>query len=106
MKNVIKSFYSWRFNGLPCDEYSIQNSILITQKNRYPLCIDPHNQGFIWIKYHENNNSLKILSFVDVDYSEHLKNAIQYGQSVIFIDFENMDVDVKDLLSLQNTQRE
>lgn len=85
-------------NGLPCDEYSIQNGILMTQSTKFPLCIDPHNQAFNWIKNHENNNSLKILSFTDVDYMVHLKNAIQYGHSVIFIDFENMNIDLKDLL--------
>ncbi|VVC32081.1 Dynein heavy chain, domain-2,Dynein heavy chain domain,Dynein heavy chain, domain-1,Dynein heavy chain, P- [Cinara cedri] len=94
-----KLLNNWNLNGLPCDEYSIQNGILITQSNRFPLCIDPHNQGFNWIKYHENNNSLKILSFADFDYRIHLKSAIQYGQSVLFIDFENMDVDLKDLLN-------
>lgn len=96
---MLISSFSWNLNGLPCDEYSIQNGILITQTNRFPFCIDPHNQGLNWIKYHENNNSLKILAFVDVDYSVHLKNAIQYGESVIFIDFENMDVDLKDLFN-------
>jgi len=86
-------------NGLPYDKYTIQNGILMTQSNRFPLCIDPHNQGFNWIKNHEKNNSLKILSFADNDYFVHLKNALQYGQSVVFIDFENMDLDIKDLLN-------
>lgn len=85
-------------NGLPCDEYSIQNGILMTQSTRFPLCIDPHNQAFNWIKNHEKNNSLKILSFAVVDYLVHLKKAIQYGQTVIFIDFENMDSDLKNVL--------
>lgn len=85
-------------NGLPCDEYSIQNGILMTQSTRFPLCIDPHSQAFNWIKNHEKINSLKILSFADGDYLIHLKKAIRQGHSVIFIDFENMDLDLKDLL--------
>lgn len=71
----------------------------MTKSTRFPLCIDPHNQGLNWIKNHEKNNSLKILSFNDNDYFVTFKKAIQYGQSVIFIDFENMDLDLKDLLN-------
>lgn len=89
---------------MPCDEYSIQNGILMAQSVTFPLCIDPHNQGFNWIKNHEKNNSLKILSFADVDYLVHFKEAVKYGKAVIFIDFENMDIDLKDLLN-KNVQR-
>lgn len=85
-------------NGLPHDEYSIQNSLLMTQSTKFLLCIDPHNQGFKWIKNHENKNSLKILSFANTDYFVHLKKAIQFGHSVVFIDFENMDIDLKNLI--------
>lgn len=84
---------------MPCDEYSIQNGILMTRSIRFPLCIDPHSQGLNWIKNHEKNNSLKILSFTDIDYLVHFKEAIEYGKSVIFIDFENMNIDLKDLLN-------
>lgn len=71
----------------------------MAKSNRFPLCIDPHNQGLNWIINHEKNNSLKILSFSDIDYFVNFKKAIQYGQSVIFIDFENMNLDLKDLLN-------
>lgn len=91
--------YSWNLNGLPFDENSIQNGILMTQSTQFALCIDPHQQVFNWIRNLEKENSLKILSFADTDYFVHFERAIQYGQSVIFIDFENMDVDIKYLLN-------
>lgn len=65
----------------------------------FPFCIDPHSQAFNWIKNQERKNSLKILSFVDPDYLLHFKKAINYGQPVILIDFENMNLDLKDLLN-------
>jgi len=102
IKRVLICFvlcYSWNLNGLPFDEYSIQNGILMTQSTKFPFCIDPHNQAFNWIKHYEKNNSLKILSFADIDYVVHLKSAIEYGQSVIFNDFENINLDLKDLLN-------
>lgn len=72
----------------------------MSQSNRFPLCIDPHNQGLNWVKIHEKKNALRILSFVDTDYFIHLKKAIKYGTPIIFIDFENMDMDLKNVLSI------
>lgn len=48
---------------------------------------------------HEKNNSLRVLSFADTDYFVHLKDAVEHGKSIVFIDFENMDLDLKDLLN-------
>lgn len=99
MYRTFFTLFSWNLNGLPCDEYSIQNGILMTQSNLFPLCIDPHNQGLNWIKNQEKKNSLKILSFTDTNYFALFKRAIKYGQPVIFIDFENMNIDLKELLN-------
>ena len=69
----------WTSQGLPADEFSIQNGILTLQSNRFPFCIDPQLQGLLWIEEREKKSNLKILSMRDRDFLKHLELAIKYG---------------------------
>lgn len=37
----------WASEGLPGDELSVQNGLLTTRANRWPLCIDPQVSGWV-----------------------------------------------------------
>lgn len=85
---VLVSF-SWSSQGLPNDDFSIQNAILTTKSSRYPICIDPQQQALNWIKKREADNFIKALSFHDNDFLKQLEMAIVYGNPVLFQDVDD-----------------
>merc|ERR1711871_1147517 len=84
----------WNLQGLPTDELSIQNGILVTRSSRYPLLVDPQAQAIGWIRNKEkdrmpawgetaiNNSKLK----------DQLEFCMSEGKAMIIVGIEE-DID-------------
>ena len=83
----------WASEGLPQDELSIQNGILTTYANRFPLCIDPQEQAVKWIKEKEKN--LDPVTFNNPKFFKSLENAITFGYSFLI---ENVDEELDPII--------
>lgn len=46
----------WRIQGLPSDDFSTENGIIVTRGTRWPLVTDPQCQAVKWIKNMEEEN--------------------------------------------------
>jgi dynein heavy chain len=51
---------SWVRQGLPSDPTSMQNGMILTNTERWPLMMDPQLQGVVWIKERESKNNLQV----------------------------------------------
>ena len=74
---------SWNVNGLPTDNFSIDNAIVLFNSRRWPLMIDPQGQANKWVRNMENANNLKVIKLSDGQYMRTVENAVQFGSPVL-----------------------
>lgn len=92
----------WNIEGLPTDEFSIDNGIIVFNARRWPLMIDPQGQANKWIRSLESENKLSVIKLTDKEYLRTLENAVQFGYPVLLENVgEELDPSLESLLLKQ-----
>jgi dynein heavy chain len=94
------SIRQWRIGGLPSDALSTENGILVCTCERWPLLIDPQEQGLRWYCATNEENGLQLLRPGEPKLNQTIENAIKMGNPVVIEGVgETIDPSLKSVLS-------
>uniref|UniRef100_H2Z3M2 Dynein axonemal heavy chain 7 n=1 Tax=Ciona savignyi TaxID=51511 RepID=H2Z3M2_CIOSA len=74
---------AWNIAGLPTDQFSVDNGVIVDNSRRWPLMIDPQGQANKWVKNSEKENKLSVIKLTNTDYMRVMENSIQFGTPVL-----------------------
>ncbi|XP_034030917.1 dynein heavy chain 11, axonemal [Thalassophryne amazonica] len=73
---------AWHNQGLPNDRMSIENAAILTTSERWPLIIDPQQQGVKWIRNHFGSQ-LRVVQLGQKGFLDVIERALLCGETVL-----------------------
>ncbi|EAY19693.1 Dynein heavy chain family protein [Trichomonas vaginalis G3] len=91
----------WNLSGLPRDNMSLENTIIMSKSRRYSLCIDPQGQANRFIRNLNKDNQMEIVKLTDDNLVRSIENSIRFGRPLLI---ENVPEELDPILDpvLQN----
>ncbi|XP_060488660.2 dynein axonemal heavy chain 11 [Panthera onca] len=93
---------TWNNEGLPSDRMSTENAAILTHCERWPLMIDPQQQGIKWIK-NKYGTDLKVTHLDQKGFLNAIETALAFGDVILVENVEETIDPVLDPLLGRNT---
>jgi hypothetical protein len=73
----------WTVQGLPTDAFSVDNAVMAFRSRRWPLLIDPQEQGAKWVRSMCQADGLRLTTAMDAHCVRTVTGAIELGLPVL-----------------------
>uniref|UniRef100_A0AC11AZA8 Dynein axonemal heavy chain 11 n=1 Tax=Ovis aries TaxID=9940 RepID=A0AC11AZA8_SHEEP len=93
---------TWNNEGLPSDRMSTENAAILMHCERWPLMIDPQQQGIKWIK-NKYGTDLKVTHLGQKGFLNDIETALAFGDVILIENLEETIDPVFDPLLGRNT---
>lgn len=95
----------WQSDGLPGDQLSMENGVILDHAVRFPLVIDPSGHAITFIMNKHKVNKIQKTSFLDKAFTKTLAGAVRFGTALLVENVEHIDPILNPLLNkeLQRT---
>ena len=82
----------WKSEGLPSDELSIENALVILQGQQSSFLVDPSQRATEWLKCHLLKDSrLEVINQQDANFSTALELAVRFGKTLIIQEVDGVE---------------
>jgi dynein heavy chain 2 len=81
----------WKSQGLPSDQLSIENAIVLLNNASTNLMIDPSGQSIEWLKCNLKSKKPEIVNYCDENFMRSLELAIRFGKTLIVQEMTHID---------------
>ena len=88
----------WKSEGLPADDLSIENVLIILQGQSCPLLIDPSQRATSWLKNHMKDSRLEVINQQDSNFSTSLELAVRFGKTLVIQEVDGVEPLITPLL--------
>lgn len=93
-------------NGLPSDNLSIENGIMVSNARRWPLMIDPQGQANKWIRNTQKDNNIQIVKLTHAKFGQILTTSIRMGNPLLLENIEeSLDPFIEPVLKKNITKK-
>ncbi|CAD7696589.1 unnamed protein product [Ostreobium quekettii] len=86
---------TWKLEGLPGDNLSVENAVAVLHSNVVPLMVDPTNtpQAIKWLESHvrHENKAVEVCSTQSERFGTSLELAIRFGKTLIAQDVSSIE---------------
>ncbi|XP_032878557.1 cytoplasmic dynein 2 heavy chain 1 isoform X2 [Amblyraja radiata] len=88
----------WKSEGLPSDDLSVENALVILQSKVCPFLIDPSSRATEWLKHHLKEARPEVINQQDSNFITAIELAVRFGKTLIIQEMDGVEAVLYPLL--------